>query len=108
MDDKTPDIRSVDLAKNAMENYFRFFQKNLSNTPWAGNQLAQKMAGYAQQNVTAAFEFAQQLAHAKDIHDVLSIQTQFFQRQLRSLTEQAKELGAISMNSASAGSDHET
>ena len=51
---------------------------------------------FAEQNVDASFEFAQRLVRAKDVQEVVRLQTEFVQSQMRALTEQAKELGAAS------------
>ncbi|HWU44382.1 MAG TPA: TIGR01841 family phasin [Bdellovibrio sp.] len=89
-------------ARGAMENYLDFFQKALSASPWAGTELNKKVAEYAQQNINSAFEFAQKLTQAKDLQDAVRIQTEFFQTQLKSLTEQTKDLSEIGMK-ATAG-----
>ena len=94
--------QTMEQARGAMENYLDFFQKSMSASPWAGTELNKKMADYAQQNVNAAFEFAQKLTQAKDLQDLVRIQTEFFQTQLNSLTEQAKDLGET-MTKATAG-----
>ena len=84
--------QTIEQARGAMENYLNFFQKTMSAAPWAGTELNKKVADYAQQNVATAFGFAQQLTQAKDLGDVVRIQTEFFQTQMKSLTEQAKNL----------------
>ena len=91
--------QGVEQARNAMENYLQDFQKNMSASPWASSaspwassELNRKLTGYAQKNVATAFEFAQKLTQAKDIQDAVRIQAEFFQTQLKSLTEQAKDL----------------
>ena len=98
--DKTsnPDISAMiaqggQQARAAMENYLQFFQKSiLSSSPWAGTELNSKLADYARRNVETALGFSQQLTQAKDMQDLVRIQSEFFQSQLRSLTEQAKDL----------------
>jgi hypothetical protein len=84
--------QTVQQARMAMENYLNFFQKNMSASPWASTELNKKVTDYAQQNVDSAFGFAQKLTQAKDLQDLVRIQTEFFQTQLKSLTEQAKDL----------------
>ena len=84
--------QTIKQARGAMENYLDFFQKSMSASPWAGTELNKKVADYAQQNVATAFGFAQRLTQAKDLQDVVRIQTEFFQTQLNLLTEQAKDL----------------
>jgi phasin family protein len=68
--------------------------------PWAGTDLSKKIMSYAEKNVATSFEFAQELAQTKDLQDVLRIQTEFFQTQLKSLTEQAKDLGETATKAA--------
>jgi hypothetical protein len=84
--------QTIEQARGAMENYLDFFQKSMSGSPWAGAELNKKVTDYAQQNVAAAFGFAQQLTQAKDLQDVVRIQTEFLQTQMKSLTEQAEDL----------------
>ena len=83
---------TIEQARGAMENYLDFFQKSMSASPWAGAELNKKVADYAQQNVATAFGFAQKLTQAKDLQDVVRIQTEFLQTQMKSLTEQSKDL----------------
>jgi hypothetical protein len=84
--------QTMKQAVGAMENYLDFFQKSISASPWAGTELNKKVADYAQQNVATAFGFAQKLTQTRDLQDMVRIQTEFFQTQLKSLTEQAKDL----------------
>lgn len=84
--------QTMKQARGAMENYLDFFQKNMSASPWAGAELNKKVADYTQQNIATAFGFAQKLTQAKDLQDLVRIQTEFLQTQMKSLTEQAKDL----------------
>ena len=84
--------QTMKQARGAMENYLDFFQKTMSASPWAGTELNKKVADYAQKNVDTAFGFAQRLTQAKDLQEVVRIQTEFLQMQMKSLTEQAKGL----------------
>ena len=92
--------QTIKQARGAMENYLDFFQKNMSASPWAGAEINKKVADYAQQNVATAFGFAQQLTQAKDLQDVVRMQTEFLQTQMKSLTEQAKDLGETATKAA--------
>jgi len=92
--------QTMKQASGAMENYLNFFQKTMLASPWAGAELNKKVADYAQQNVATAFGFAQQLTQAKDLQDVVRIQTEFLQTQMKSLTEQAKDLSETATKAA--------
>jgi len=51
---------------------------------------------FAERNMAASFEFAQKLVHAKDVEEVLRIQTEYLKAQLQTLNEQTKELAEAS------------
>ena len=84
-------VKNFELTKKAMENYIEFFQKNVKDVPWLENDLNKKMKGYADQNIAAATDFAQQLSKAKDVQDFWRIQAEFLQGQWKALSEQTKE-----------------
>jgi len=92
--------QGVEQARGAMENYLKFFQNSMSGTAWARTELNKKVTEFAQQNVDAAFGFAQKLTQAKDLQELVRLQTEFFQTQLKSLTEQAKDLGETATKAA--------
>jgi len=85
--------QTMQQARGAMENYLNFLQKNMSASPWAGMDLNKKVKSYVDKNVANAFGFAEKLIQAKDFQDLVRIQTEFVQTQLKSLNEQAKDLG---------------
>lgn len=47
---------------------------------------------FAERNMTAAFEFAQKLVQARDVGEILRLQTDYVKAQINTLNEQAKEL----------------
>ena len=93
--------QSIEQARGAMENYLQFFEKSMIATPWARTAINQKVMKYAEQNVATAFGYAQKLTQAKDLQEVAQLQAEFFQTQLKSLTEQAKDLGETATKAAS-------
>ena len=54
-----------------------------------------KAIEYAEKNVQASLDYAQSLLNAKDVGEVLRLHTSYVQTQMRSLTEQATEMGQI-------------
>jgi hypothetical protein len=53
-----------------------------------------------QRNVTATFDLGDKLIQAKDTQDAMKIQSDFFQDQMRSLTDHAKTMGESAMKAA--------
>ena len=92
--------QSLEQARGAMENYLRFFEKGMVAMPWAKTDLNQKVMKYAEKNVATAFGHAQKLSQAKDLQEVAQLQAEFFQTQLKSLTEQAEDLGETATKAA--------
>lgn len=47
---------------------------------------------FAERNMAASFEFAQKLVKAKDVEEVIRLQTEYVKAQVQALNEQTKEL----------------
>jgi hypothetical protein len=92
--------QTIEQARGAMENYLRIFEKNMAAVPWGGTDLNKKVMKSAEQNIMTAFDYAQKITNAKNLQEVAAIQTEFFQSQMKSLTEQAKEIGEAATKTA--------
>jgi phasin len=57
--------------------------------------IAAKTMAYAEKNVQSSLDYAQSLLHAKDLSEVMRLHGEYVQAQMRSLTEQASEMGRI-------------
>lgn len=55
---------------------------------------------YAQDNVDASFNFAADLAKARDLKEYMEIQTRFAQAQMKTYAEQAQELAKLMAEAA--------
>ena len=76
----------------AIHSYLQFFQRAVPGNVIGGSELTNKILGYAEHNVASAFEFAQRLVQVRDIQGLMSLQTEFIQAQVQTITEQAKDL----------------
>jgi phasin len=54
-----------------------------------------KAIAYAERNVQASLDYAQSLLKAKDLSEVLKLHSEYVQAQMRSLAEQASEMGQL-------------
>lgn len=50
---------------------------------------------FAKQNADACFALSSELAQAKDVHDVIAIQSRYAQTQMQTFALQAQELGRL-------------
>ena len=67
-----------------------------SNVMTSGFKDAQELAiRFAKENAEAGFALASELANAKDIQGVITLQSRYAQTQLQSYARQAQELGRL-------------
>lgn len=91
---------SFDQARKAFEHMLASAQQTATTIEDRGavvrsnaKDITTKAVGFAERNVTAALDYAQQLVHAKDLGDVLRLHSEYVQAQMKALAEQASELG---------------
>jgi len=58
-------------------------------------EIGSKAVAYAEKNVQASLDHAQSLLKAKDVPEVMKLHSEYVQSQMRSLAEQASEMGQI-------------
>ncbi|MGI9476561.1 MAG: phasin family protein [Hyphomicrobiaceae bacterium] len=67
-----------------------------ANDMTSGFRLVQERAmHYAKQNAEAGLNLADEIAKAKDIQEILALQTSFAQKQMQSYAQQTQELGRL-------------
>jgi phasin len=101
------DMRS--MAEASFEQARKTFEKFVASAQAAAGSLeernasaragakdvSQKAIAYAEKNVQASLDYAQSLLKAKDATDVMRLHSEYVQGQMRSLAEQASEMGQI-------------
>src|SRR5262245_22763494 len=102
--------QSVEQAKKAFDGFLGAARQAASTIDKSADQaragvldVREKVVTFAEQNVAASFEFAQRLARAKDLQEVIKLQTEYAQTQMRNFAEQAKDLGQSAAKSAMDG-----
>jgi len=93
---------SVDQARKTFERFLEGAQtaagtlEERGATVRAGaKDIGAKAIAYAEKNVQASLDYAQSLLHAKDLTEVMRLHSEFVQTQMRTLAEQANEMGQI-------------
>jgi phasin len=87
--------------RKANAEYFALLEKGLGSSPLPIADQAKQFCNFMQRNVTATFDLGDKLVQAKDMQDALKTQSEFFQDQMRALTDQAKNMGETAMKAAS-------
>ena len=86
--------------RTASAEYFDLLEKGLGSSQLPVADQAKEFCGYLQRNVTATFDLGDKLINAKDMQDAVKIQSEFFQDQMRSLTDHARSMGESAMKAA--------
>ena len=92
--------RSVAQARKAFEGFMGAVHKTTGSIEAPQNPVLQgakeiqvKAVTYAETNVNAAFDLAERLVHAKDIQEVMAIQTEYLKAQVEAIQAQTREFG---------------
>ena len=98
---------SFDQARAAFEKFVTSAQQTAgsleerSASVRAGaKDIGTKAMSYAEKNVQASLDYAQALVHAKDLSEVMRLHREYVQAQMRSVAEQASEMGQIMSRTA--------
>lgn len=93
---------SFDQARKAFEGFVSQAQQAAAKVEGQGatlragaKDISSTAISYAEKNVAASLDYAQQLLHAKDLPEVMRLHSGFVQSQMRALAEQASEMGQI-------------
>jgi phasin len=93
---------SFEQARKAFEKFLAGAQQTAGSIEERGEtvragvkDVGAKAISFAEKNVQASLDYAQSLVHAKDLTDVMRLHSEYVQTQMRSLAEQASEMGQI-------------
>lgn len=91
---------TMERLRKASGEYFELLEKGLGSSQLPMGDQVKQFFSYMQRNVTATFDLGDRLIKAKDIQEAARIQADFFQDQIRSLTDHAKGMGESAMKAA--------
>jgi phasin len=93
---------SFDQARKGFEKFLASAQQTAGSIEERGatvragaKDISSKAISYAEKNVQASLDYAQALLQAKDLTEMMRLHSQYVQTQMRSLAEQASEMGQI-------------
>jgi len=96
--------RSVEQAKAAFQQLMQAAEESVSTLGRGETSqaldISKKAMHFAECNVLSAFELAEKIVQTKDIQELVRMQTEFLQAQMRALGEQVKDLGETASKAA--------
>ena len=94
--------RNVEQARSAYSQFMdmaRQAQEMMTRSQGAmaagAIEMQSKAMGFAEENISAGFKFASELARARDLQDMFEIQQRHAQKQMQVYTDQVQELGRM-------------
>ena len=79
-------------ALNAVDTYFEFLNRAISSFPSGGTEFGEKLKSFSERNVITIHQFTRQLGQANDFQEVVHLQAEFIQTQMKTFAEQATSL----------------
>src|SRR5215217_5614861 len=97
--------RSVDQtteqAKQGLDQFMGSAQQATDSLQRNTRNIGQKVLTFAERNISATLQFGQRVLQAKDISEVLKLQTEYVNAQFQAFTEQSKELAQVATEATS-------
>jgi phasin len=93
---------SFEQARKGFEKFIATAQQTAGSIEERGEtvragarEISSKAIANAEKNMQASLDHAESLVHAKDLTEVMRLHSEYVQAQMRSLAEQASEMGQI-------------
>jgi phasin len=93
---------NFDQARKAFEKFLSSAQTTAGSIEERGatvragaREITSKAISCAEKNVQASLDYAQSLVQAKDLTEIMRLHSEYVQTQMRSLAEQASEMGQL-------------
>jgi phasin len=94
--------KAVEQTEKAFGLFLSAANSSVAMMPSPATDISKKTLALTEQNMKSAFDYARKLLHAKDIQEVLRIQSDFFNSQLAAAQEQMKQMGTGAVSAAKA------
>jgi hypothetical protein len=94
---------AYDRSKVAFEASIATFERSFDAAGWGAAAFHHKIIDIARRNLTSGFDLADSLAGAKNLAEIVELQTAYWRKQFSASTAQAEEVPALSTKVAEAG-----
>ena len=84
--------KSVDQAEKAISTFVQSASQSVSMMPGPMTEIAKQALTITEANLKTTFDHARKLVQAKDIHEVMQLQSEFVRSQFASATDQFKQM----------------
>jgi hypothetical protein len=86
-------LENLERVQGATQSYIDMVEKAMRGFPGADEDRIATFKSYVERRVAANHDFAEKLLRAKDFQEAFRIQVEYFQSQLRAVSEDASKVG---------------
>src|SRR5215218_1222125 len=84
--------QTTEQAKQGLDQFMGSAQQATDTVQRNARNIGQKVLTFAERNICATLQFGQRVLQARDMSEVVKLQTEYVNAQFQAFTEQAKEL----------------
>ena len=97
--------KSMDTAEKAFSSFMESASKSVAMVPGPMTDVAKHALAISETNLKSSFEHARKLLQAKDINEVMQLQSEFLRNQYGAATEQFKKMTGMTASAAKSDSN---
>ena len=95
--------KSVDQAEKAVSTFMQSAGKSMSAVPGPMTDVATQVLEITEANLKTSFDHARKLMKAKDVNEVMRLQSEFLKSQFGAVTEQFQQMASNMITSSGKG-----
>src|SRR3954447_4301370 len=93
--------QTTEQAKQGLDQFMSSAQHATDNVQRNARNIGQKVLTFTERNICATLQLGQRVLQAKDVSEIVKLQTEYANAQFQAFTEQAKELAQVATEAAS-------
>jgi|SRR6266850_2932868 phasin len=94
--------KSVDQTEKAISSFMELANKSVVTVPGPMTEIAKQALANTEANLKASFEHARKLVQAKDINEIMQLQSEFLRSQSAAATDQIKQMTGATISATDA------
>ena len=93
--------QSTERVKQGLDQFMGSAEQAAQTAQTNARDIGQKVLTFTERNISATLQFGQRLLQAKDVSEIIKLQTEYANAQFQAFTGQAKELAEATSSATS-------
>ena len=90
-------------TQNVIDGYFGLLLRSIASMPSGGTDLGEKLKAAAEKSIVDTHQFLTEVSQAKDFSELMSLQSEFMQAQIKEFSKHLQAFGEAYAKSAGGG-----